>query len=67
MKRVISLLLVAAMLVCMIPAFTIVYAAGDDVQYGLNAEFFVTEGTRSNAKTYVNIIGTVLDRGARAE
>ena len=67
MKRIISLLLVAAMLVCMIPAFTIVYAAGDDVQYGLNAEFFVTEGTRSNANTYINVIGTVLGKGARAE
>ncbi len=67
MKRTLSLILVFAMLVCMIPAFSLVSAAADDVEYGLNADFYQLSGKGNQSDTYRNVIGTDTGEGAQAD
>ena len=60
MKRTLAILLVLSMLVCMLPAFSlgITAAEEEEVQLGLNADFYAIPGIRNHDGAYKGIIGT---------
>lgn len=70
MKRTLALLLVFAMLVCMVPAFSLVSTAAEELVYGLNADFYqmlkTEDNTTYNNAPYSRIIGTATERGPLA-
>lgn len=62
MKRFITFLLIAAMLVCMVPAFAVTVSAAEEPQQGLNATFWhsvaeVEEGESGHADAWRRLMG----------
>lgn len=62
MKRLITFLLIAAMLICMLPAFTMTVSAAEEPQQGLNATIWqsvadVEEGESGHADGLRRMMG----------
>lgn len=68
MRKFLAMLLAASMLICMVPAFSLVATAEgeEEVQYGLNADYYAIPGIRYDASPYRGVIGTDSGEDERA-
>lgn len=59
MKKIIAAFLVFAMLVCMVPAFSLAAPADDsEPEYGLMADFYQLIGVSDVSEVYRDIVGS---------